>query len=384
MSESGHSPGAGRIRILVVNWQDRRNPHAGGAEVHLHEIFRRLAERGHRVTLLVSGWEGAPRREEVDGLEVHRTGGRYSFPLRVVPARRRRLGNRSFDLVVEDVNKLPLFTPLWASAPVVGLVPHLFGTTAFREESWPVAATVWGAEKAMPAVYRDVPFQAISESTARDLVRRGFPRSRIQVIPPGLDHDRYRPDPAVARFPSPTFVHVGRLKRYKGLEIPIRAVARLRDRGRPARLVVAGAGDDRGRLERLVASLGLTDRVSFEGYVTEARKVELLRRAWATVYPSPKEGWGLTNVEAAACGTPVVASDSPGLRESVADGESGFLVPHGEPGAWADRLARIASDPDLRNRLEGGAIRHAKRFSWERAARETEASLLGVLSVLGE
>lgn len=365
-----------------MNWQDRRNPRAGGAEVHLHEIFGRLARAGHHVDLLVSGWEDAPSREEVDGMAVHRVGRRYSFPLHVRHGVR-SLADRGHDLVVEDINKLPLFTPLWVGPPVVALVPHLFGTTAFREERLPVAATVWAAERLMPVAYRRVPFQAISRSTREDLVRRGFPASSVEVIHPGVDHDVYRPDPAVTTFERPTVLYLGRLKRYKGLDVVLRALARARGPAREARLLVAGAGDDRGRLERVAREASVASRVEFLGWVPAARKVELLRRAWVNVYPSPKEGWGLTNVEAAACGTPTVASDAPGLRESVAEGESGYLVPHGDPGAWAEGLDRICGDARLRERLSRGALRHAGRFSWDRAAEETEASLRRVLAAGG-
>lgn len=364
----------------MVNWQDRLNPRAGGAEVHLHEIFGRLAERGHRITLLASGWPGAPETAEVDGMEVVRTGGRHTFALRAPLAGRRLLAGGDVDLVVEDVNKLPLFAPLWVDPPVVALVPHLFGTTAFREAGWPVAVTVWGAERLMPPVYRDVPVQAISESTRSDLIRRGFPPSRVEVIHPGVDHQVYRPDPRVGKFERPTLVYVGRLKRYKGLDVILRALARARGAAAEARLLVAGSGDDRRRLERLARSLGVADRVEFLGFVPRSRKLELFRRAWANLYPSPKEGWGLTNVEAAACGTPAVASDSPGLRESVVDGETGFLVPHGDPTAWADALDRICGDGELRRRLARGALDHAGRFSWDEAARRTEASLEAALS----
>lgn len=359
----------------MVNWQDRLNPRAGGAEVHLHEVFRRVAARGHRVELLVSGWEGASRRDRVDGMEVWRVGRRYTFPLRVREGYRRARSEGEIDLVVEDVNKLPLFTPLWTDAPVAAVVPHLFGTTAFREESWPVAAAVWAAERAMPPLYRDVPVQAISESTRDDLVGRGFPPERIEVVPPGVDHEVYVPDPDVERFGEPTFLYLGRLKRYKGIDVLFRALARADGPAGLARLLVAGEGDDRPRLERAARRASVAGRVEFLGWVPRERKVELMRRAWANLYPSPKEGWGLANVEAAACGTPSVASDAPGLRESVADGRSGFLVPHDDPDAWADRLERLAGDPGLRRRLAEGALEHAGRFSWDRAAGRTETWL---------
>lgn len=371
------------LGILTINWLDRRNPEAGGAELHLHEIFARLARRGHRVQLLASGWGGAPKEELVDGIRVRRSGSRHTFPLTVAASYRAARREVPIDIVVEDINKLPLFTPLWIREPVVALVPHLFGETAFRQAAWPVAATVWAAERAMPLVYRRVRFQALSPSTAEDLARRGFSPERIEVIPPGIDHRRFRPDPGVSEFTKPTAVYVGRLKRYKGVDVVIRALGRVLEAGTEARLLVAGRGDDRRRLEKLAAREGVTERTEFLGFVSEERKVELLRRAWVAVYPSPKEGWGIAAVEAAACGTPTVASDSPGLRDSVAPDRSGFLVPHGDDGAWAERLLRLFRDRELRRRLGRQAVRHARRFSWDRAADQTERSLVKVCESRG-
>lgn len=368
------------LRILVINWQDRLNAHAGGAEVHLHEIFGRLAGAGHLVHLLASGWKGGIERETVDGMVVTRTGGRYSFPLHVQTAFRRMCAEQQYDVVVEDINKVPLFTPRWSNIPVVGLVPHLFGTTAFKQESWPVAATVWGAEKLMVPAYRAVPMQVISNSTADDLVARGFQRSLIQVIYPGLDHELYRPGDESVLTDVPTFAYVGRLKKYKGVDVLIRAVGLMRAQGRPVRLIIAGKGDDRPRLEKLTVSWELDDAVEFAGFVSDERKVELLRTAWATLYPSPKEGWGIANVEAAACGTPSIASDSPGLRETVLDGETGFLVQHDSPSEWAARMIVLTEDRALRARLGAAALRHASGFTWEKAARETETSIVAAVS----
>ncbi len=362
------------MRILVVNWQDRENPRAGGAEIHLHEIFGRLAARGHEITLLCSGWSGAPAETELDGIRIIRTGTRYTFALHAMSAFQDRLGGPlGFDVIVEDVNKCPLFCTHWSSTPVVTLIPHLFGATAFRQERLPVASVVWTAERLMPAAYRNSPVLVISESTADDLVTRGFRREQIEVSYPGIDHAFYTVDSSVQRFERPTLVYAGRLQRYKSLDVVLRALALLRDRGTGVRFHIAGQGEDRGRLESLTDSLGLRDLVSFLGYVSEEDKRDLLRRAWVNVYPSPKEGWGISNVEAAACGTPSLASDAPGLRESVVDGRSGFLIPHGNVEQWADRIALLCGDSQLRERLAVGAIEHAARFTWEETADETES-----------
>jgi glycosyltransferase involved in cell wall biosynthesis len=362
------------VRIVVVNWRDRTHPEAGGAEVHLHEIFGRLAARGHEVHLLASGYRGASAETTLDGIAVHRAGGQYAFALEARGAFVRLARRVRPDVVVEDVNKLPLYLHGLFRGPFVLLVPHLFGTTAFREAPWPVAAAVWAAERPMPRGYRGAAVHAISASTRDDLVQRGFPAAAIRVIYPGVDAAHYTPDPAVERAAEPTFLYVGRLKRYKAVETALRAVASLRRAELPAAaLQLAGNGSDRDRLERVSEREGAG--AAFLGYVTEERKVELYRRAWAVVFPSPKEGWGITNLEAAACGTPAVASDSPGLRESVRHGETGLLVPHGDAAALAAALGRLARDAALRERLGRGARAFAESLSWERAARETEAHL---------
>jgi glycosyltransferase involved in cell wall biosynthesis len=369
------------VKILAVNWLDRENPQAGGAELHFFEIFRRLVARGHGVTLVTSGFPGGAAQATLDGIQVQRHARRYSFALVGQAAIRRALHQDQYDVVVEDINKLPLYTPTLTSLPVYVIVPHLFGTTAFREASWPVAALVWLAEQRIPREYRRARFHAISQSTRDDLIRRGIAAERIHVTYPGVDAAWFTPD-GTARAATPTFLYVGRLKRYKGLATAVEAIGLMRRRGYEARLEIAGEGDDRGRLGRLVARRGLADAVTFLGFVTEQRKRELMRRAWAVVFPSAKEGWGISNVEAAACGTPAVAANSPGLRESVQHEETGLLVPYGDAPALAGALQRLAQHPEQVGRLGAAARRFAETLSWDRAAAETETQLLNLISAI--
>lgn len=368
------------MNILLVNWLDRANPQAGGAEIHVFEIFRRLVERGHRVRLVCSGWPGCEPSAVVQGLEVERVGHRNSFALLGRGAVRRAIRQERPDIVVEDINKIPLLLPTLTRLPFCAIVPHLFGETAFEEASWPVAATVWLAERPIPRIYRHAGFHAISESTRDDLVRRGVPRDQIRVIHPGVDATHFSPDPSVPRTRPPSFLFVGRLKRYKGVDLAIRALARARERLPGLRLDIAGNGDARPDLERLASDLGLGQAVTFHGFVTEAEKLRLLRSAWANVFPSPKEGWGITVVEAAACGTPSIASDSPGLRDSVRHGQTGWLVPHGDVDALANRMAELAASPDMVESLGAAARTYARGLTWESAASQTEAHLTEIIT----
>jgi glycosyltransferase involved in cell wall biosynthesis len=363
------------VRILAVNWLDLENPQAGGAEIHFFEIFGRLVQRGHEVTLICSGWKGADASRNIDGVEVRRFGGRHSFALLGRGAVRRVLSQCSYDVVVEDINKLPLYLATMTRRPCYVIVPHLFGTTAFREATLPIATLVWLAERPIPRVYRRAAFHAISDSTREDLIRRGVPAPSVRVIFPGVDADWFRPDETVPRFEVPTFVYVGRLKRYKGVDTVLQAVALLREEGLDVRLQIAGKGDDQSRLEQIASDLDLGGSVSFLGFVTEAEKRTLLRRAWALVFPSVKEGWGIANVEASACGTPTIASNSPGLRESVVDGETGILVPHRDRRALADAMKRISSGPETVAAFGRSGRHFAESLSWDSAAEQTEAHI---------
>jgi glycosyltransferase involved in cell wall biosynthesis len=263
-----------------------------------------------------------------------------------------------------------LFTPRWSKIPVVLLVHHLFGGIAFQEASLPVAALTWVLELPVPREFRGVPVIAVSRSTADDLVRRGFDRSLIRVIPNAVDVRTLTPDPAGARFPDPTVLYLGRLKRYKSVDLVIDAVATIRAEGVPVKLLIAGKGDRQAKLEAHVRRLHLEDSVRFLGFVPEDEKVELLSRSWVHVLASPKEGWGIANLEAAACGTPTVASDSPGLRDSVLDGRSGFLVPHGDVPALAARIRELLEDPVKRDRMGREARAFAETFSWDSSAEQ--------------
>ena len=364
------------MKILVLNWLDPENPQAGGAEVHLHEVFRRLVAWGHSVTLLCSAWRGCERRTTLDGIEVHRVGGRYTLSLVAPIYFRRRLRSERFDVVVEDLNKVPFFSPLWGvGAPVVLIVHHLFGTAAFREASLPVAVATWLLELPVPKVFRRVPTAVVSKSTAEDLARRGMPRGGIEIVPNGVDLSVLSPLAPEERFLEPTLLYLGRLKRYKRIDLLLKAVASLVERGRPCRLLVAGRGDDRPRLEALSESLGLTQHVEFLGLVSEVEKRELLRRCWINLLTSVKEGWGISNLEAAACGTPTIASDVPGLRDSVVDGRTGYLVPHGDVGILSRRIEELLGDKKKRARLGQCARSFAEGFGWDASARAIEGFL---------
>ena len=366
------------MRILIVNWLDRENPLAGGAEIHLHETFGRLVQLGHKVTLLTSGWKGCTARKVLDGIEVHRTGTRYTFLLAGVSYYLRHLSRRDFDVVIEDLNKVPLFTRFWTRSSIALIVHHLFGVTAFEEETVPIASATWLLERPMPWIYGKTSVVAVSESTKADLISRGFDRKQIEVIPNGISLDQYTPHPQNIRTRNPTVLYLGRLKKYKRVDLLIQAMSDLLNDGLRATLMIAGTGNDRERLELLTSRLGLDHQVQFMGYISEERKLELLRTCWVHALTSSKEGWGISCMEANACATPTVASNSPGLRESVISGETGLLVPHGDRKKLALALGSLLQNPKSREEMGRNARSFAENFSWDTSAQAMEDFLIQI------
>jgi glycosyltransferase involved in cell wall biosynthesis len=361
---------AKKLRILVLNWQDITNPLAGGAEVHLHEVFERIAAMGHEVTLFCHHFPGAAREEMRNGMRIVRKGGRFLFNFRVFLEYFLRFRAENYDVIIDDVNKIPFYTPLFCREPVQGVTHHLFGKSIFLEAVWPLAAYVYLAERLIKPVYRHVHFIIGSPSTSREYLEWGFPASQVTVINYCVNHAVYYADEGNT-FDSDRIAYFGRLKRYKSVDHLLEAFAHLAPDYPRLRLDIIGDGDDKGRLVERAAALGIDSRVTFHGFIPEEDKAPLLQKVNFVVNTSSKEGWGLTVVEANACGVPVIAADVPGLRDSVIDGKTGILYPFGDVSALETRMRALLEDGTRRNALREAALEWARSFSWDVAAERT-------------
>ena len=358
------------MKILALNWQDLTNPMAGGAEVHLEELLRRIAKRGHEITLFCSGYDSCLPEENIEGIRIIRRGNRYNFNLIAPWALRKLVRQNSFDVLIEDINKIPFYTPVYLSLPTLVVVPHLFSTTVFREINFLLGLYIYLSEKPLVSVYKGRKFNVISESTASDIARRGVPKSDISVIHCGIDTETYSYDAGVRKFERPTVLYLGRIKKYKSIDDLIIAFDKVLKQVPDACMKIVGAGDYLTRLKALAGRLKIRDKVDFPGFVSREKKVELLRRSHVAVYPSSKEGWGLTNIEANACGTAVIAANSPGLRDSVVHDRTGFLYEFGRTDQLAERLTQMLTDDETRSRLEKGGLEWVRKFNWDGAADE--------------
>jgi glycosyltransferase involved in cell wall biosynthesis len=301
-------------------------------------------------------------------MRVVRHGSRSLFNYSV-PFLYRRFGLSAFDIVVEDLNKIPFFTPFFVRGPLVGIGHHLFRTSIFHETNPVAASYVFGMERIALRYYarRGMPFVVNSPSTLEDFVSHGFSREKLTIAYLAVNHDLFRLT-GVPKSPTPLIGCFGRLKRYKSIDVLLRAVPGILARVPTLRVVIVGEGDDRPRLERVAGDLGLAEIVRFTGFISDREKVDLLQQMWWKVAPSVKEGWGLTVTEANACGTPVIASNVPGLRDAVRDGETGVLVPYGDSEALAARLIELLQNEAERDRMTRNALAYAATFTWDNAA----------------
>ena len=358
---------AGIRSVEMLAWRDLDHPEAGGSEVHAARVAELWAAAGVDVTITASRAPGAPRIGAMDGYRVERPAGRYRiFPVAAAGSLARRRARP--DATVEIWNGMPFFSPLWAGPRRMVFLHHVHGRMWDLVMPSPLAAIGRSIESSLaPGCYRSTPIVTLSESSRDTIVSGlGIDASRVTVVPPGVD-GRFRP--ARRQDPDPLVVAVGRLVPYKRFDRLVEVLVRLKQLHPGLNAVIAGEGSEREPLEALIAERGARDWLSLPGRVGDDALVDLYQRAWVVASASAYEGWGLTITEAAACGTPAVASPISGHLDAVIHGVSGFLA---EPGAeMTDALHTIISNDLLRHRLHAGALDYAASLTWERTALES-------------
>jgi len=223
---------------------------------------------------------------------------------------------------------------------------------------------------------------ANSRNTAGMLTALGVPETKIHIVHPAVDADRFHPrvdGSAVRRryaadASDVLLLSVGRLQRRKGHDVAIQAVAALRSRCPNVRYVIAGDGDERQRLERLVGEHHLEGRVFFAGIVADADLPAFYAACDVFLLPNRVddgdiEGFGIVFLEAAASGRPVIGGDSGGVPEAVERDVTGLLVDGASVEAVADAIAALATSDERRRRMGlAGRVRAQQCFSWQHAA----------------
>jgi len=358
--------------VLLLCWRDTGHPQGGGSETYLQRIGALLAESGIDVTLRTARYQGAVRREVIDGVRISRGGGHYTVyiwaGLAMVAA---RLGLGPLrrvrpDVVIDSQNGLPFLARLAYGRRVIVLVHHC------HREQWPVAGRFlgrfgWFVESRLsPWLHRNNQYVTVSLPSVRDLTDLGVDPARVAVVRNGLDEAP--PSTLVSRRSvTPRVVVLSRLVPHKQIEDALEAIAELLTRIPDLHLDVVGGGWWQDRLVERAEQLGISDAVTFHGHVDDATKHAVVQRCWVHVLPSAKEGWGLAVIEAAQHGVPTVGyRSSGGLTDSVVDGVTGLLV--ADYGELVRRLEQLLGDAVLRAELGAKAAARSRDFSWPQSA----------------
>lgn len=356
-------------RVHVLAWRDLDDPDAGGSEVHADHFMRRWAEVGLDILHRTSHASGQGAEDVRNGYRVVRRGGRMSvFPRVVASEMLGRMG--PFDALVEVWNGVPWLSPVWCRRPNITFIHHVHGPMWNQVLPGPMAAVGRRLEASIaPPFYRRTRVVTPSESTRDELLMLGFRADMVTAVNNGID-DEFSVGGTKAA--EPTVVCVARMAPVKRHHLLVEAAVEARRSVPDLRLVLVGDGPTRGALESLVRAQGAAGWITFTGHLDRGQLVEHYRRAWIVASASLAEGWGLSMTEAAACGTPAVATDINGHRSSVVNGSTGDLVPPERLGA---AMAALLTDHDRRRRLAEAAVRRAATLTWDRSA-------LGLLQVL--
>jgi glycosyltransferase involved in cell wall biosynthesis len=355
---------AGIRRVHALAWRDLDDVEAGGSEVHIAEIAKRWAAAGLEVTLRTSWAQGQPTEATRDGYRVIRRAGRHMvFPRAAAAEVAGRTGPR--DVLIEIWNGMPFLSPLWCWGPRVVFLHHV------HAEMW---SMVLGPNLARfgdllerriaPPLYRRTRIVTLSESSKREMVEElGFRDDRITVVHPGIDP---RFSPSGERNAEPLVVAVGRLAPVKRYESLVRAAHLARQQVPNLRLHIVGEGYERPSIEATIDQLGATEWVTLRGHLTDAELVDLYRRAWLVASASAREGWGMTLTEAAACGTPAVATRIAGHEDAIVDGVSGVLAD--DEAGLAEGMVDVLGDRRRFEELSKGALARAGALTWGQTA----------------
>jgi glycosyltransferase involved in cell wall biosynthesis len=336
----------------------------GGAEVFTHEVLKRWAAAGHKVTLFTAKFRGSRQNEVDDGVNIVRSGGTYSVYWDARKYYRRYFSKEEYNVVIDEINTVPFLTSKFVrrGEKIVALIHQLAREYWFYETPFP--ASYFGyyvLEKRWLKNYRNIPTVTVSESSRRDLADLGF--EKVFVVGEGLNFEPLEKLGEKTDFP--VIVFAGRLKKAKRPDNAVEAFRMIRQRVPNAELWIIGDGYLREKLMR-----NAPEGVKFFDSFSNKERRGLIKKSWVLINPSVREGFGLNVIEANALGVPSVAYDVGGLRDAIVDGKTGLLAIPGNTEDLANAIIRILADADLRNRLSEEALVRARNFNWDKVADE--------------
>lgn len=363
------------MRILVFSWRDPKHPLAGGAEQVMHEHMKGWANAGHDVTLFASRFKYSSQEEIIDGVVIKRKGYQYLGVQLAAFIYYLRNGG-VYDIVIDQFHGIPFFTPLYVRKPRLAVIQETTGNVWFLNPlpfplNWIIGLVGYIFEPLVYQLYRGTHFVTGSASCKHELIRYGIGVKNIRIVPHGVIITKSKKK--IGKEKVPTITYLGLLSKDKGIEDAIRVfeiLANQRDRNGPCQFWVIGKPETQSYgniIQRQVETVGLKDRVKFWGFVSQAKKFELLARSHILINPSAREGWGLVNIEANSMAVPVVAYPSLGLIDSVKNGVSGVIIKDANPNVMAEVVSGLLRNSEKLSVLSAGAVTWSKNFTWEKS-----------------
>jgi glycosyltransferase involved in cell wall biosynthesis len=358
-----------KITILSLSWRDITSPNAGGAEVHTHEMLKRADKSKYRIYHLATRRDGQAESEVIDGVIYLRHGNALTV---IMAAMKFYWKNRNnIDFVIDQCNTHRFFTPFWVPAN-----KRIFYIHQLTKEIWdysarfPLSKIGKLTEEWMLRLNRHDAVITVSESTRDELIDRGYDRNKIKIIHNGVSFKPWESDKWCEKEGKTTFIYAGRYSPYKGIDVAVKALAIVKNQYPNATLWIIGKKDDEYVDKNLMPICKLhnmtwgKDIISW-GYVSEEKKLELLSRSHALLFPSIREGWGIPITEAGCVGTPCIAFDSPGIREAVDYGNAGYLCKENTEKELASKMIVAISDNVLYNETRRKAYEYSSQFQWD-------------------
>lgn len=368
------------MRILILNWRDIKNPGSGGAEILTHEIARRSVLLGNEVTQFSSFFSGAKRKEIIDGVTIIREGRADTRSLFLSVHFKAFLfylkKKENYDVVIDEVHGVPFFTPFYVRKKKVVLICEVANDLWVKNFGLFFGNIGRSIEKLyLSKIYKNIPYVTISQSTKKDLISHGVDKDSISILPMGITIPKKLKK--IKRENNPTFIFVGRLNPAKGIEDVLSAFQKIQKKHTKAHLWIVGRGSNSYKkyLMSFCKKLGIDQNVTFFGFVSEEEKFMLLARAHLLVHTSIREGFGLTIPEAGWVGTPVIAYNSPGLRDVVKNDKNGVLLEKNNYEKLAEKSLEIVNNLELYKKLCKGAREEARKYKWN----NTVESMLNIL-----
>lgn len=354
------------ITILSLRGPTNKLDVKGGAIDYIQEVAKYLVKEGNKVTILCGAEpkHNLYNSEVIDGVNIIRVGNSKWAVKSIWKYYKQNLREYT-DVLIENMISFPLYgTMLKKNEKFYTIVHHLTDKEYFKTHNIAVASLGYFMEKVtLRILYRGQKFIAVSDYTKGMLIQNGIEPENIDIINPGMRENFFEPG---EKSKHPLIFYVGRYSAYGGnkkVDHLIEAYKEVQRKYPEAELIIAGKGDGVDLLQEQAKGMN----VKFIGPVSDEEKREYMQKAWIFASPSLAEGFGITWIEANACGTPVVGYKIEGLN-TVGD-KSSRMVKMGDITQLSEVMVNIIGDDKLRFSLSENAIEYSKKYGWSKVGK---------------